>query len=54
VQVVGHVERQGNLDRAVQQVEEPGQRQQPEQLWMGPQQSEPASGGRLVDRGDVP
>jgi hypothetical protein len=53
-QVVGHVERQSDLDRAVQQVEEPGERQQPEQLGMGPQQREPAAGGRPVDGGDAP
>jgi hypothetical protein len=54
VQVVGHVERQRDLDGSVQKVEEPGERQQPEQLGMGPQQRETAACGPAVDRGNVP
>ena len=38
----------------VQQIEEAGERQQRERLGMGPQQREPAAGGRPVDEGDVP
>jgi hypothetical protein len=36
----------GHLDRAVQQVEDPGEREQPKQLGTGPQKPESAAGAR--------